>query len=275
MKLVLLGLFFAATSNNLEARPFSRDEVELILQSIEAEHRPVIEPLIQDPRTKKIEGMVDINITKPLQLTIRKYKHFTEPYAISLAKRFKRRWRTTLKKAEQRYGVHQEVIIAILLVESSFGRFVGRYQPLSVFSSIFVDSKAAMKTPDFQLLPQKTKDRFDRKMAWALGEIQAMSEIKKKYPKFDLMSLKGSYAGAFGKCQFLPSSYLNFAVPFVKGQTPDLFRETDAIMSVANYLAENGYKGQVMSQGSYESIFHYNNSDVYVKTVRNVAKKLN
>ena len=219
--------------------------------------------------------MVDFNITKPIKLSMEKYSHFTDPYASKLAKKFHKKWRKQLSLAQKRYKVDARVITSILLVETSFGRFTGNYQPLSVFASILVDVDTFKEKQEYRELPNSQKERVERKQAWAVRELKAISNLTKKYPSLDILKIKGSYAGAFGKCQFLPSSYLAFAVSHRSRKVPNLFDEKDAILSVANYLVSNGYKHSMDSKGSYDSIYHYNNSDVYVKTVLAVAKKLN
>ena len=102
--------------------------------------------------------------------------------------------------------------------------------------------------------------------------MKALLEISQRY-KVDLFSLKGSYAGAFGMAQFLPSSYLKWAVSRDGNSMPDLFAAQDAIYSVANYLKAHGYK-----YGDEEAIKHsiwsYNHSDVYVDTVLGAARKM-
>ena len=75
------------------------------------------------------------------------------------------------------------------------------------------------------------------------------------------------------QAQFLPSSYLNFAVSYGKGKTPDLHFEADAIASIANYLVKNGYKSPLIPRGK-EGPSPLQYSDVYVETIINVAKKL-
>ena len=257
------------------AKSFSKEEIAQILNAVDKQEKKSLKPLLEDRRLRKTPDMVNYNITEPIKLSLKKYKHFMEPYAIRLAKRFHKKWKPILKEAEQAYGVDQEAIVAILLVETSFGRFMGKYQPLSVFGSIYVDVEKIKGTRKYRNLPKKLKNRFIKKQKWALKELKAIANLTEKYPSLDQLKLKGSYAGAFGKCQFLPSSYLNFAVPYKKSKVPDLFDEKDAIVSVANYLSANGFKDGLDSKGTYESIYHYNNSDVYVKTVLGVARKLN
>ncbi|SMF76778.1 lytic murein transglycosylase [Pseudobacteriovorax antillogorgiicola] len=258
-----------------EAKSFTKDEIEVVLKAVGKGHKAQLRPLMNDKRLKKTEGMVNLNITKPIKLSLKKYQHFLEPYAMRLARNFQRKWQKHLVQAEARYGVDKEVITAILLVETSFGRFTGKYQPLSVFASIYVDAEEFTTTKEYKDLTPDQKTRVKQKQDWALRELQAIANLSKKYPKFDQISLRGSYAGAFGKSQFLPSSYLKYAVSHKKARRPNLFDERDAIHSVANYLAKNGYRNGMNSKGSYDAIFHYNNSDVYVKTVLGVAKSLN
>ena len=78
-------------------------------------------------------------------------------------------------------------------------------------------------------------------------------------------------------CQFLPSSYLAYAVSSsMLGKAPNLDSEPDAILSVANYLKAHGYKKKLgmQHQANREAVFEYNNSDVYVDTVLGVAEGL-
>ena len=88
-------------------------------------------------------------------------------------------------------------------------------------------------------------------------------------PIFDL---KGSWAGAFGICQFLPSSYLNWAVDGNDDGNINLYEMDDAIFSVANYLINHGWSEQPEDQK--KAVFTYNNSSDYVDAVIQLAAKL-
>lgn len=222
----------------------------------------------------KVGETVKLNLTEPLELSERKYGHFTEAYAMRLAKRFAQRWRTTLRRAAVRYNVDPEAIVAILLVETSFGRFTGSHHLLSIFASTYLEAIEILETNRLAEAKPELRERIERKRDWALGELRSILKIHRKYPRLGIFRIKGSYAGAFGKSQFLPSSYLNFAVRARSQGTPNLFWEPDAIHSVANYLNKHGYEQGLNKSVNRDAIHAYNRSDVYVNTVLGVAHKL-
>ncbi|MFW5663030.1 MAG: lytic transglycosylase domain-containing protein, partial [Bacteroidota bacterium] len=88
----------------------------------------------------------------------------------------------------------------------------------------------------------------------------------------DIMNLEGSWAGAFGISQFLPSSYINWAVDGDDNGIIDLFTLEDAVFSVGNYLKVNGWDDEENSRR--DAVFHYNNSSAYVNAVFSLASML-
>ncbi|NRA67891.1 MAG: lytic murein transglycosylase [Pseudobacteriovorax sp.] len=277
MKFSLLLLFFFAITASASARPLHQTEIDLIINHLKASGETNIKQamsLLKSPKIDRSEESLEINVTKPIKLSMRKYSHFTEPYAMNLAMKFKRRWRTLLKKTQQKYRVDKEIIVAVLLVETSFGRFKGNHQILGVYSGLIADIISWKQSDLYQTTEEKSKARFLRKLTWATGELRALLEMNRRYPDWDLYQLRGSYAGAFGKAQFLPSSFLNFAQSYTGGQRPRLENTPDAIVSIANYLRENGFVRPMTSKKAKAALFHYNNSQVYVQTLINVAQKL-
>lgn len=134
----------------------------------------------------------------------------------------------TLAKAEKQYGVAPEMIVAILGVETLFGKHKGKYSVLdSLYSLGFhypVRNGYRDRGPFF-------KSELAHFMKLAYQE------------EFDTKQTKGSYAGAMGWGQFIPSSYLHYAVDFDADGKRDLFNNpVDAIGSVANYFAEHKWK---------------------------------
>jgi len=83
---------------------------------------------------------------------------------------------------------------------------------------------------------------------------------------FDPLSIKGSWAGAFGLCQFVPSSYLHYAVDGNGDGRVDLFNVVDALASVANYLKRSGWEKENQEKKK-KAIYAYNHCDNYVKAV--------
>ncbi len=121
-----------------------------------------------------------------------------------------------LERAEKEYGVPPEIIVAIIGVETRYGRHKGGYRVL--------DSLATLAFG----YPKRAK--FFR------SELEQYLLLARE-EKLDPLAVKGSYAGAMGQAQFISSSYRNFAVDFDGDGKRDLWNNTsDAIGSVANYF---------------------------------------
>ena len=123
-----------------------------------------------DKRIRFMPGLVKqnvINRENPFS-----YKQFLEPEAISRAKKFSRKWRIRLKNAEEKYGVDKEIIAAICLVESRFGRYKGTDPVVSVFSSILLEDQGKRKEKILKLFKtteekEKYLKRLKKKAGWA------------------------------------------------------------------------------------------------------------
>ena len=254
---------------------FTSSEVKLLIDSLNDSYwtKERLTSLFSDPRLKKMPGMVTIDVTKPVILKASQYAHFAEGPALNRARQFGAKHWEELEAAGKMFKVDPEIMLAIMLVETNLGTFTGRNPLMSVFSSVYVDSSALLTNGT--KLTTKMKKRVKRKKGWALGELKALLKIRKKYSN-DLYSLKGSYAGAMGICQFLPSSYVSYAKrkPGLAG-APDLFQAPDAIYSIASYLKGHGYKLGKFDRRNRKAIFAYNRSDVYVNIVLKIASRLN
>ncbi|RLB95854.1 MAG: protein MltB, partial [Deltaproteobacteria bacterium] len=86
--------------------------------------------------------------------------------------------------------------------------------------------------------------------------------------------IKGSYAGAMGIAQFMPSNAYALAKDGNGNGRIDLFEHADAIASIAYYLKYHGWKPGLSAKKQHRVILHYNNSTVYANTVLKVADKL-
>ncbi len=155
-------------------------------------------------------------------------------------------------KLEGLYGVEKEAIVAIFRIETDLGEYTGTY---SVFNSFFT-----MAT-----LP-------NRRSEWAEEELVQLLVICRNEGK-DPLSIKGSWAGAFGLCQFVPSSFVTYAVKGDGDGVADLFNFFDAMASIANYLKQNGWQNNSVALKK-NAIFAYNRCDNYVKAVLAYAKAI-
>ena len=127
-----------------------------------------------------------------------------------------------LNQAEQKFGVPKEIIVAILGVETRYGRYTGGYHVMDALTTLSFD------------YPRRQK--FFRQQ---LVEFLLLAREENQDPR-DLM---GSYAGAMGYGQFMPSSYRAYAIDFDGDEKRDIWTNpADAVGSIANYLSRHGWK---------------------------------
>jgi membrane-bound lytic murein transglycosylase B len=149
-------------------------------------------------------------------------QRFIEPRRIAAGLDFWKKHRATLAKAEAQSGVPAEVIVAIIGIETFYGKHLGRF-----------DSFAALTTLAFDYPPRA--DLFRRE----LEALLLLARDEGRAPD----SYRGSYAGAMGLPQFLPSSVRAYAVDFDRNGHIDLAASpADAIGSVANFLKMHGWE---------------------------------
>lgn len=127
-----------------------------------------------------------------------------------------------LQAASEKYGIPAEYIVAIIGVETLYGRNTGKHNVLRSLTTLAMDFPKRSKFYTSEL------EHF----------LQLVREEKINNPKL----LKGSYAGAMGIGQFISSSYRNFGIDFNGDGHKDLWHPDDAIGSVANYFSQHGWK---------------------------------
>lgn len=157
-----------------------------------------------------------------------------------------------LVRVEANYGVDKEIIIAILRLETNFNRYVGKYP---IFNSLLTLALVE-----------------NRRSPWAENELIELFWIAKMLNKNPL-SIKGSWAGAFGMAQFIPSSYRKYAVDENNDGIIDLFDVPDACASIANYLLSHGWEKNNPDKNR-KAVYAYNHCDEYVKAIFAYAKAL-
>jgi membrane-bound lytic murein transglycosylase B len=146
---------------------------------------------------------------------------FLDERHISAGVDFARRHRDTLQRATRKYGVPEEYILGILAVETTFGSYVGSHRVLDALTTLGFDYA-------------RRGDYFRQELENFL--LMARAE------GIDPCKPKGSYAGAMGLGQFMPSSFLKWAIDFNGDGRRDLWNPEDAIGSVANYFAQHGWQ---------------------------------
>ncbi len=208
------------------------------------------------------------------------YSKFLTQESILLSKKFLRENRNTLRMAEKRFQVEKEVIVAILLVESRFGENIGKYRVVPTLASIAIMDSPEHLQNNFQTLRDKDpyltyewmEDFAKRKAQWAYQELRCFLEIIRD-ETLDPLEVYGSYAGALGMPQFIPSSYLNYAVS-KRGFTYWLLNKEEAIYSVGNYLRSHGWRKGLPSKKKEQVLWNYNRSEPYIKAILQIAKRM-
>ena len=130
--------------------------------------------------------------------------------------------RETLARAERELGVPPDIIVAIIGVETYYGRNAGSYRVIDALSTLAFDYP-------------KRSEFFTKELKNYL--------ILTREQGFDPLDLKGSYAGAMGYGQFMPSSYREYAIDFDGDGVADIWNNpVDAIGSVANYFKRHDWR---------------------------------
>jgi len=159
-------------------------------------------------------------------------------------------------RIEQQFGVSGPILVAIWGLETDYGADVGRFPTIRALATLAHDCRRP--------------DRFRPELIDALRILQ----------RGDMSAgeMRGAWAGEIGQTQFLPSSYIKFAVDFDGNGRRDLIRSVpDALASTANYLRGYGWKrGQPWGEGTanFEAIREWNKAQVYSKTIAYFAERL-
>jgi lytic murein transglycosylase len=162
----------------------------------------------------------------------------------------------TFVRIEEQFGVQGPVLVAIWGLETDFGTNVGKYATIRSLATLAYDCRRS--------------DKFSAELMDALRIVD----------RGDLTpaEMHGAWAGEIGQTQFLPSSYMKFAIDFDGNGKRDLIHSApDALASTANYLKGYGWKaGQPWTPGSanFDVLQQWNKSEVYSKTVAAFATKL-
>jgi len=269
---------------------------------VDTRFMPVIERLVadgwdrafvmeafHDNRLVFIPKMVRVNRPKGGKTNWSAYSWVNTRESADACKRFISKYDEYLNQAETKYGVDKETVAALLRCETRHGEVTGDYHVFSVYASMALmneqeflqtnldraeselkEAKASKKktSHDLSYIRSRSRKRGD----WAYKELKNLLTIQKEQ-KTDALALYGSWAGAFGWAQFLPSSYLRSAVDGDGDGKIDLFDPADAIYSVANYLSKAGYKSGSSSKIK-RAIRSYNPSTPYVESIYGLADRL-
>ena len=208
------------------------------------------------------------------------YDQFLSPESLQKARKYIQDHLSDLNAAEETLGVNKEVITAIMLVETRLGTYLGTSSILNTLSSLVAMKDSGLREIVWNSIqperrPEKPafEEKASNKSEWAYQELKAYLKYTGR-EKIDPTTILGSYAGAMGIAQFMPSNILTYARDGNHDGRIDLFDPSDAIMSIANYLKSFGWKPGISYETAFDVVYHYNHSKVYVTTILKIADQL-
>lgn len=147
---------------------------------------------------------------------------FVSPERIAGGVAFRNAHRAALARAEREYGVPSEVIVAIIGVETYYGGNIGRYRVLDALTTLAFD--------------------YPRRADYFREELKQFLLLTREW-KISPLTPRGSFAGAMGVPQFMPTSFRRYAVDFDADGRIDLWTNLDDVIgSVANFLSRHGWE---------------------------------
>jgi len=208
------------------------------------------------------------------------YDQFLSAKSLRSARNYMETHKEALASAEKEYGVDKSVITAVMLVETRLGTYVGNRSVINTLATMAALTDDDVRERFWRNLPEDvdiTREKFekkaDQKSQWAYRELKAFIEYVDS-ENFDPHDIQGSYAGAMGIAQFMPSNVLLFAEDGNGDGRINLFDHGDAIASIANYLKHYGWKPGLSREAAGDVVYHYNHSKYYVNIVLKISDKL-
>lgn len=221
----ILIVCFIVTSNSYAANLAEETEVQTFITEMVKEHgfkKSELDTLFAQVKVK--QKILDA-ISRPAEKTKpwHEYRNiFLTEKRIKNGVKFWQENSDIINYAEKVYGVAPEIMVAIIGVETYYGRLQGNYRVMDALSTL------AFKYPK--------RSKFFR------GELKHFL-IMSQEQNFDPLTKTGSYAGAMGMGQFIPSSFQSYAIDFDGDGEKDIWsNNSDAIGSVANYFKRHGWK---------------------------------
>lgn len=224
-------------------KAFSQSDFKQFLSDIskEAEKKGIATKLIKDFKNKTvfIPRVIELDRSQPeFKLTLDQYlKRVVTPTRIKKARKKYNENKDILNKISDFYGVQPRFIVALWGIETDFGRLTGGFSVISALSTLAFEGRR--------------HEYFKREL------LNALTIINDGHISMNKMT--GSWAGAMGQCQFMPSSFLNYASDWNKDGNKDIWNsKPDVFASAANYLKRVGWSNKI-TWGRKVYLGNYNN----------------
>ena len=225
-------------------KAFSQNDFKEFLSDIskEAEKKGIATKLIKDFKNKTvfIPRVIELDRSQPeFKLTLDQYLNkVVTPTRIKKARIKYNENKEILNKIGNFYGVQPRFIVALWGIETDFGRLTGGFSVISALSTLAFEGRR--------------HEYFKKEL------LNALTIINDGHITMNKMT--GSWAGAMGQCQFMPSSFLNYASDWNKDGNKDIWNsKSDVFASAANYLKRVGWSNKI-TWGRKVYLGNYNNN---------------
>jgi membrane-bound lytic murein transglycosylase B len=279
--LLIILAFFNSMAHSQESNEIPSGYLPLFSRlSREGFDPQLLSFLLSDPRAELNLSMLTLYLNLNSREVSEVYSQFLTPEQILLSKKFLQENMRTLRKMERNFQVDKEVVVAILLVESKFGENIGKHRVIPTLASMALMDSPESLEENYRTLkennPELTYEWLEgfakRKASWAYEELKCFLRII-QHEKIDPLEVYGSYAGALGMPQFVPSSYVAYAMS-EKSFESWLFNKEEAILSIGNYLKSHGWKKKMTTDKKRKILWYYNRSEPYVEIILKIAQRL-
>jgi membrane-bound lytic murein transglycosylase B len=237
-----------------------------------------IQKLYKDPRTTfetKAISMYFVHREASLN-----YDQFTTPESILKARAYMAEHTSSLESARAKHGVDPEVITAIALVETRLGTYLGARPAFNILSTMAALHNRNVREIFWKQIKETTHltrkeflKKSNQKSEWAYRELKSLLTYT-GVEEMDTVGIIGSYAGAIGICQFIPSNIMTLARDGNADGSVNLFDHPDAIHSIANYLRHYGWHPGIEEKKAFKVVYSYNHSSYYVNTILKIVSLL-
>lgn len=258
----------------LEADGFDRGRMEALFNRPEVRFDPQV-------MARKMNALLEVKLSdgRPKAEAPELYLSYLNPFLIMQGRSFLEAQRSALREARLRYDVPEEILVAVLLVETKLGRNVGSRGALNTLASMALAGDFELVAPHIEHrdLPPRLalwlRWRTAQKSVWAYKELKALL-IYAKNAGFDPASIPSSVYGAIGLCQFMPTNAVRYGADLDGDGRVDLFNPSDALLSTARFLKANGWRAELPREKQLAVLYRYNHSHPYTRTIMAVADLL-
>jgi len=253
---------------------------ELLLETLadagwDDEDISLVKLYLADDRSEFLPYVLEKNSTH--KETGELYSHQLTSISVNKCMEFQRDAGVDIADVAGKYGVPPEVVISILKVETDFGINKGKNPIFNIYGSLSVaDHPEVLKEAlgEENEAGEEQKRRLLKRARWARSQLHELVALVSDSAGEWILWVNGSWAGAFGLPQFIPSSYRAYSRDGDNDDMIDLDNVSDAAASIAYYLKSNGWRRNISRSRMKKVILRYNYSTPYAECVLALADSM-